>query len=276
MHSDYHVNERTDQMLGILFIGDIVGRPGRAVVRDLIGRVKRQYPVDLVIANGENSAGGTGITREVADELFRSGVDLVSGGNHMWDKREALDLLTEEKRIIRPVNYPPGTPGQGFRLTEVGLPPKRVLLINVCGRTFMPALDCPFRVVDQVLKTESSPGDLIIVDVHAEATSEKAAMGFYLDGRVTAVLGTHTHVQTADERLLPQGTAFISDVGMVGPRDSILGVEVEPVLHRFLTALPVRFEVAKGPVLANAVYLQVDPSNGRAVKPPVRFAELFA
>jgi len=262
-------------MLGVLFIGDVVGRPGRVVIRDLIGRVKRQQQVDLVIANGENSAGGTGITREVADELFRAGVDLISGGNHMWDKREAVDLMMEEKRIVRPENYPPGTPGQGWRVVEVGMPPKRLMLINVCGRTFMPALDCPFRAVDQILRSEAKSGDLVIVDIHAEATSEKAAMGFYLDGRVTAVLGTHTHVQTADERLLPRGTAFISDVGMVGPRDSILGVEVEPVLHKFLTAMPARFEVAKGPVVANAVYLQIDQQSGRAVRPPVRFAERF-
>lgn len=262
-------------MLGILFIGDIVGRPGRAALSQLISRVKRQKSVDLVIANGENSAGGTGITREVASELFRDGVDLITGGNHMWDKREALDLLMEERRIIRPANYPPGTPGMGFCLTEIGLPPRRVLLINVCGRTFMPDLDCPFRTVEQVLNEHSRPGDIVIVDMHAEATSEKAALAFYLDGRVTAVLGTHTHVQTADERLLPKGTAFISDVGMVGPWNSILGVEVEPVIYKFLTALPARFEVASGPVVANAVYLQIDPSSGKAVKPPLRIREIL-
>jgi metallophosphoesterase (TIGR00282 family) len=262
-------------MLGILFIGDVVGRPGRGAVGELIGRVKRQQPVDLVIANGENAAGGVGITRKVADELFRSGVDLITSGNHVWDKREALDLLTEERRIIRPANYPPGIPGKGFCTAEVGMPPRRVLMLNVCGRTFMPDLDCPFRTLDQLLAAQARPGDVILVDVHAEATSEKAAIAHYLDGRVAAILGTHTHVQTADERLLPRGTAFISDVGMVGPRDSILGVEVEPVLHKFLTALPVRFEVASGPVIANAVYLSIDPTTGQATAPPQRYAELI-
>ncbi len=262
-------------MLGILFIGDVVGRPGRGAVGELIGRVKRQHQVDLVIANGENSAGGVGITRKVADELFHAGVDLVTSGNHIWDKREALDLLTEERRIIRPANYPPGTPGRGFCTAEVGMPPRRVLVINVLGRTFMPDLDCPFRTLQQLLVDEAKPGDVIVVDVHAEATSEKGALARFLDGRVAAVLGTHTHVQTADERLLPQGTAFISDVGMVGPRDSILGVQIEPVLQKFLTALPVRFEVASGPVMANAVYLSINPATGLATAPPKRYAELL-
>lgn len=262
-------------MLGILFIGDVVGQPGRAAISQLIGRVRRVRPVDLVIANGENSAGGTGITQEVATEIFRSGVDVITSGNHVWDKREALDLLMEERRIIRPANYPPGVPGQGYLLTETGVPPKRVLVLNVSGRTFMPELDCPFRAVEQLLTEHRRAGDIVILDFHAEATSEKAALAWHFDGRVTAVLGTHTHVQTADERLLPQGTAFISDVGMVGPRDSILGVEVGPVVHRFLTALPVRFEVAKGPVLANAVHLTIDPATGKATAPPQRIAELI-
>jgi hypothetical protein len=262
-------------MLGILFVGDVIGRPGRQSLPSLIGKVKRQFPVDLVIANGENSAGGTGITREVANELFHSGVDIITSGNHIWDKREALDLLDEEKRIIRPANYPSGVPGQGSIVVEVGLPPRRVLIVNVCGRAFMPDMDCPFRVVDHIIASEARPGDIIIVDFHAEATSEKAALGFHLDGRVTAVLGTHTHVQTADERLLPNGTAFISDVGMVGPRDSILGVEVAPVLHKFLTCLPVRFEVAKGPVWANAVHILVDDDHPQAVSPPQRISEII-
>jgi len=262
-------------MLGILFIGDVVGRPGRQSLPTLISRVKRQHAVDLVIANGENSAGGTGITREVAQQLFHAGVDIITSGNHIWDKREALDLLHEERRIIRPANYPPGVPGQGSVVVEVGLPPRRVLITNLCGRTFMPDLDCPFRTADHVLETQAQPGDIIIVDFHAEATSEKAALGYYLDGRVTAVLGTHTHVQTADERLLPRGTAYISDVGMVGPRDSILGVEVESVVHKFLTALPARFEVAKGPVIANGVYLAVGTEGPMAVSPPLRINEII-
>lgn len=261
-------------MLGILFIGDVIGRPGRQNLPNFISKMKRQFPVDLVIANGENSAGGTGITFDVAQELFNSGIDVITSGNHIWDKREALDLLDEEKRIIRPANYPPGVPGQGSIVVEVGLPPRRVLIVNVCGRAFMPDMDCPFRVVDQILEREARPSDIVLVDFHAEATSEKAALGYHLDGRVTAVLGTHTHVQTADERLLPQGTAFISDVGMVGPRDSILGVEVAPVLHKFLTGLPVRFEVAKGPVVANAVHILVDCDSPQAVRPPQRISEI--
>lgn len=262
-------------MIGILFIGDIVGRPGRSNLTDLIGRVKRKFSVDLVIANGENSAGGTGITREVADDIFRAGVDIITGGNHIWDKREALDLLMEERRIVRPANYPEGTPGHGFVAVEVGLPPRRALIINACGRTFMPALDCPFQVIDNILNKQYRQGDIVLVDFHAEATSEKAALAWFLDGRVTAVLGTHTHVQTADERLLPKGTAFLSDVGMVGPIDSILGVEPEPVLHKFLTGLPARFEVGKGPIIFNAAYLQIDPATGKAVKQPIRINERF-
>jgi metallophosphoesterase (TIGR00282 family) len=263
-------------MLGILFIGDVIGRPGRQSLPTLIGKVKRKHQVDLVIANGENSAGGKGITRDVALELFQAGVDIVTSGNHVWDKREALDLLDEEKRIIRPANYPPGTPGKGSVVVEVGLPPRRVLIINACGRAFMPELDCPFRTINQVLADEARPDDIVIIDFHAEATSEKAALAYHLDGRVTAVLGTHTHVQTADERLLPHGTAFISDVGMVGPRDSILGVEVESVIHKFLTALPARFEVAKGPVIANAVYISLTSESPLAVSPPQRISELIA
>lgn len=262
-------------MLGILFIGDVVGRPGRRCLSEAIGKVKRRHRIDLVIANGENSAGGTGITREVAEEMLRSGVDLITSGNHVWDKREALDLLNEERRIIRPANYPVGCPGQGWVTAEIGLPPRRVLVMNAAGRTFMPALDCPFAAVDRLLAEQAQPDDIIIVDFHAEATSEKAALAFHLDGRVSAVLGTHTHVQTADERLLPGGTAFISDVGMVGPRDSILGVEPEPVLHKFLTGLPVRFEVARGPVVFNAVYLQVDPSTSKCKEPPLRVSEFY-
>jgi metallophosphoesterase (TIGR00282 family) len=262
-------------MLGVLFIGDIVGRPGRRALPELLRRVKRQYQVDLVIANGENSAGGNGITFAVAQELFAAGVDVVTSGNHIWDQREALELLPADARILRPANYPPGTPGNGSIVVEVGLPPRRVLVVSLCGRSFMPVLDCPFRLMDQILADQARLGDIVIVDFHAETTSEKGALAWYLDGRVTAVLGTHTHVQTADERLLPGGTAFISDVGMVGPRDSILGVDVQPVLHKFLTALPPRFEVAKGPVQANAVYLSIDPGTGQAVQPPSRFFEII-
>ena len=261
-------------LLGILFIGDVIGNPGRRSLPLLLGRVKRQLPVDLVVANGENSAGGRGITRNVAQELFQAGVDIITGGNHIWDQREALDLLAEEHRILRPANYPAGAPGVGLTMVEVGVPPKRVWIINLCGRTFMPALDCPFRTADHLLQ-DQQPGDIVLVDFHAEATSEKAALGFYLDGRVTALVGTHTHVQTADERLLPNGTAFITDVGMVGPYNSILGVEVKPVVDRFLSALPSRFEVAKFPVLANAVHISVDAESGKAVRPPLRIAELI-
>ena len=216
--------------------------------------------MNLVIANGENAAGGKGLTPDTAEELFQAGVEVITSGNHIWQFREVYPLLDSEAPILRPLNYPPGVPGRGI-LTHDG-----VAVINLMGRTFMPgALDCPFHAADQAL---ADLGDyrLIIVDVHAEATSEKAAVAWYLDGRVSAVIGSHTHIPTADARLLPGGTAFITDVGMVGPRDSILGMETGPVIDGFLSQLPTRFTtVERGPVVFNSVLVQVDEQNGRAI-----------
>ncbi|MBF7083050.1 TIGR00282 family metallophosphoesterase [Desulfallas sp. Bu1-1] len=248
----------------LLMIGDIVGRPGRRAVKENIPELVRDEKIDLVIANGENSAGGNGITREVARELFSAGVDVITMGNHVWNKKEALDYIAKENRIIRPANYPPGTPGMGFGCfkTKTGF---TVGIFNLSGRVFMPDLDCPFRCADKVLKEFREQSNIILLDFHAEATSEKAALAYYLDGRLSAVCGTHTHVQTADERILPGGTAFITDVGMTGPRDSVIGVKKDLVTNKFLTQLPVRFEVAGGLYQLNAVIIDVDAETGKAV-----------
>jgi metallophosphoesterase (TIGR00282 family) len=243
-------------------IGDVVGRPGRDCVRDLLLRVIENYQIDLSIANGENLASGTGFNEKTANELFSYGVDLLTMGNHVWDKKEAIAYIERDKRIVRPVNYPPGTPGQGF--TTLSVKGVKVAVINASGRVFMPALDCPFRTVEAAVRQVAQDTEVIIVDFHAEATSEKIAMGRYLDGHVSAVIGTHTHVQTADERILSEGTAYITDVGMTGPYESVLGVEPETVLTKFLTQMPVRFEVVgKGPVQFNAVVVDIDENTGK-------------
>ncbi|OIQ08863.1 TIGR00282 family metallophosphoesterase [Neomoorella thermoacetica] len=247
----------------ILMIGDVVGRPGRKAVREVLPALLQEHRPDLVIANGENAAGGNGITPDTAGELFASGIDVLTMGNHVWDKREALTLLEEEERIIRPANYPPGTPGRGYNLFEVkeGL---KVGVINLSGRVFLPPLECPFRLGRQLAEELRAETRVIIVDFHAEATSEKVALGWHLDGLVSAVVGTHTHIQTADARVLPGGTAYITDVGMTGPRDSVLGVKTEIIVHKFLTQLPARFEIAGGVIQLEGVILDIDPSTGRA------------
>lgn len=260
-------------MFTILFLGDIVGKPGREVVRRLLPALKSQYKVNYCIANGENAAHGTGLTRDVADELLSSGIDLLTGGNHIWDKKDILDFIDDYPRILRPINYPPGTPGTGVYLTEVGSPPVPLAVINVMGRTFMPPIDCPFRAMDQVL-SELPPGYLAFVDFHAEATSEKIALGFYLDGRVGGIVGTHTHVQTADERLLPKGTAYLSDAGMCGPYNSVLGVEVDHVIKRFITSLPTKFSVAEGQQILAAVVYRFDLATRRPTAPPERIIKI--
>ncbi len=253
-------------MLRILFVGDIVGKPGRRILARSLPQLRREHAIDFVIANGENSAGGFGITRETYEEIVACGVDVVTGGNHTWKAREVVPLLDSEPRLLRPANYPPGTPGRGaavFRPARGKTMGPGIGVLNLQGRVFMEPLDSPFRVGwDQVemLRRETP---VIVIDMHAEATSEKAALAWYLDGRVSAVVGTHTHVQTADERVLPNGTAFISDAGMTGPRDSIIGMGREEVLQRFLTLLPVRFDVAKGSAQLNAVLLDID-EDGRA------------
>ena len=250
--------------VNILFIGDIVGKPGRQAVSRELHRLVDRYNVDMVIANGENASGGFGITTETARELFACGVHLFTSGNHIWDKKEALEYLKKEERIIRPANYPDGAPGKGSAVftTPGGV---KVGVLNLEGRVFMDALDCPFRAADREVASLAEVTPVIIVDFHAEATSEKSSLGWYLDGRVSAVVGTHTHVQTADERLLTAGTAYISDVGMTGAFDSVIGVRKDEPIYRFLTQLPAKFEVAKKDIRMNAVVLTIDETSGRAL-----------
>lgn len=247
-----------------LMIGDVVGRPGRKAVRENLPRMIDDYAVDFVLANGENASGGKGLTPAVADELFGYGIDVLTMGNHVWNKKEILGIIDTEPRLIRPANYPPGTPGVGFAVYTDGRG-VRVGVANISGRVFMPALDCPFRVINDILPRLLRETKIVVVDFHAEATSEKVAMGWYLDGRASAVLGTHTHVQTADERILPGGTAFITDVGMTGPRESVIGVKKQPVIERFILQMPRRFEVASGPYQLNAVLVETDDESGRAM-----------
>lgn len=248
----------------VLFIGDVVGEPGRDAVRAVLPELLRSEAYDFVIANGENAAGGVGITYETAQELFDAGVDALTLGNHAWDRKEAWRLMAEDRRVIRPANYPAGAPGCGGAVLKVRGDLK-IGVINLCGRVFsIPNLDCPFRTADALVDSLSRETKCILVDIHAEATSEKAALGWYLDGRVSAVLGTHTHVQTADERILPQGTAYLTDVGMTGPRDSVIGMAREQVVERFISQLPVRFAVADGPAIFSAVSLEFDNFSGRA------------
>jgi metallophosphoesterase (TIGR00282 family) len=249
----------------ILFIGDIVGRPGRDLVRDGLAALVEYHSIDLVIANAENAAAGFGITREIGDQLLEWGVDVMTSGNHIWDKKEALNYIGAEPRLLRPANYPAGAPGNGSYLarTRDG---RSVGVINVMGRVFMLNIDDPFAVVLREIEALKERTRIVFVDFHAEATSEKIAMGWHLDGKVTAVVGTHTHVQTADERILPKGTAFLTDVGMTGPHDSIIGVEIEAALGKFLTALPARFETATGNPRLHAVIIDADEQTGRAVE----------
>jgi metallophosphoesterase (TIGR00282 family) len=247
--------------LKVLFVGDVVGRLGRRTVQALLPTIRRETEAHLVIANGENAAGGRGLTLSTADELFDAGVDVITSGNHIWEHREIFPSLEGESPIIRPLNYPPGVPGHGF-LVRHG-----VAVINLLGRTFMGLdPDCPFRAADAALASLRDTRT-VIIDIHAEATSEKVAMGWYLDGRVSAVIGTHTHIATADAHILPKGTAFVCDVGMVGPLNSIIGMEIEPIVERFLTQLPTRFSpVEKGPTIFNSVLLDIDDSSGRALR----------
>ncbi len=244
----------------ILMIGDVIGKPGRQAVRHLVPDLRREHQIDLVIANGENTAGGFGITVETANELLESGVDILTSGNHIWDQKEVIPHLGEGLPLIRPANYP-DAPGRGC-LVQGG-----VMVVNLMGRVFMQPLDCPFRTADRLLKQAKADGAprIIIVDFHAEATSEKQALGWYLDGRVSAVFGTHTHVGTVDTRILPKGTAYVTDVGMTGPVNSVIGSETGAVLDRFLTSMPNRLTVATGPVVMNAVLVEIDQETGKAV-----------
>lgn len=251
----------------ILFIGDIVGRPGREAVQEHLPRLRQELGPDAILANGENAAGGIGIAPEQADELFDLGIDVITLGNHVWKKKEILPYLDQHDRLIRPLNFPGNPPGAGSTVitTRSG---HRLGIINLQGRVFFDThLDCPFRAAVREARKLRAETPAIVVDFHAEATSEKSALAWYLDGQVSAVLGTHTHVQTADERILPKHTAFISDVGMTGPVDSVIGIRREDVLERFLSQMPVRFRVARtGPVEFSAVMVEIDPANGRAVQ----------
>jgi len=249
----------------ILFIGDIVGKPGRQIVRRAIPAIVDCHGVDLVIANVENAAGGVGITREIGENIRDYGVQVMTTGNHVWDKREALEYIQVEPRLLRPANYPAGVPGRGHYVTHT-VRGEAVGVINVMGRVFMNPLDNPFAVVRQEIAAVRKESDarIVVVDFHAEATSEKLAMGWHLDGEVTAVIGTHTHVQTADERVLPKGTAYLTDVGMTGPHDSIIGVETRLALSRFLDGLPTRFDTAKTNLRINAVIVTADAETGNA------------
>jgi metallophosphoesterase (TIGR00282 family) len=250
-------------MIRLLFQGDIVGKPGRELVRRGLSGIVDFHRIDLVIANAENSAAGFGITREIGDQLLEWGVDVMTSGNHIWDKKEALDYIGAESRLLRPANYPAGAPGNGSYLarTRDG---RSVGVINVMGRVFMLNIDDPFAVVLREIDALKERTRIIFVDFHAEATSEKIAMGWHLDGKVTALVGTHTHVQTADERILPRGTAYLTDVGMTGPHDSIIGVDIQAALGKFLTALPARFETATDNPRLNAVIIEADEQTGRA------------
>lgn len=247
----------------LLMIGDVVGRAGRRAVKVNLQDLKREFSLDLVIANGENAAGGSGITRETAQELFSSGVDVLTMGNHVWNIKDAFDYIDREKRIVRPANYPPGTPGAGANVFETSRKVK-VGVINLAGRVFLQTIDCPFRKADEIVTRIKKDTNIVVVDFHAEATSEKVAMGWYLAGRVSAVVGTHTHIQTADERILPGGTAYLTDLGMTGPRDSVIGVRKEIVIDKFISQMPQRFEVANGPFQFNAALLEIDEYTGEA------------
>jgi metallophosphoesterase (TIGR00282 family) len=248
----------------IVFIGDIVGRYGRRFLGKALPLIKIKFSPGLVIANGENSAGGLGITRKTAFEIFEAGVDVITGGNHIWDKKEALQLLKEEEQILRPINYPPEAPGKGFYIFNTGnRPDTEVMIINLQGRVFMePVVNNPFLAVDDFLPHIRQK--IIFIDFHAEATAEKMAMGFYLDGRVSAVLGTHTHIQTTDLRILKNGTAYQTDVGMTGAFDSIIGMRIEPVLRRFVTGVNQKFEVSRENIILDMSIVDIDTTTGKA------------
>ncbi len=248
--------------MNVLFIGDIMGEPGRRVLLKHLSKVIEEHHIDLVIGNGENAAGGFGITKDIAEELFDLGLSAITLGNHAWDKREAMEYLQKEPRIIRPANYPDGVPGKGACVIE-SIQGERLGIVQLMGRVFMPMVDCPFRVAEREIAQLDNHADCILVDMHAETTSEKMAMGYFLDGKVSVVLGTHTHVQTADEQILPQGSGYLTDVGMTGPVQSVIGMKPHLVIQKFLTQLPRRFEVASGPSVLSAAVVNIDPMTKR-------------
>jgi 2',3'-cyclic-nucleotide 2'-phosphodiesterase len=246
----------------ILFVGDVVGKPGREAVRRLLPELRREHGVDFAVVNIENAAGGFGFTPEIVREALEAGADCLTTGNHVWKKREAYGIIDSEPRVLRPANYPDGAPGRGYGLYVVG--GRQIGVANLMGRVFMEPLCCPFRTFDQMWERIRDEVNVLLVDFHAETTSEKQAFGWYVDGRASAVIGTHTHVQTADERILPEGTAYLTDVGMTGPIDGVLGVDRGLVIEKFLTQMPVRFELARGPSMLMAALLELDDRTGRA------------
>ncbi|HEX7577882.1 MAG TPA: TIGR00282 family metallophosphoesterase [Verrucomicrobiae bacterium] len=252
--------------MNILFVGDIVGQPGRNAVKTILPKLREQHALDFVIANGEYSAGGSGITPKTAGEIFDAGVDIITSGDHLWDQKEVMELLENERRFLRPLNYPAGTPGQGSVVTLKGsMPP--IAVLNVQGRVFMQQpLENPFVLAAEEVKRLREQTKIIFVDFHAEATSEKIAFGRFLDGQVSAVVGTHTHVQTADEQILPHGTAYLTDAGFTGPHESVLGREIEPVIKKFLTVMPQRFELAINRVMLHGAVIEIDDASGKAIK----------
>jgi len=251
------------ETIGVLFIGDIIGRPGRNALRRFLPELRARYRPDFVLANGENAAGGTGITAEVGKDLFAD-VDALTGGNHIWDKKEALPYLERETRLLRPANYPPGNPGRGSTvITDAD--GRKLGVLNLQGRVFMEPIDCPFRVADAEIEKLAKETKAIVVDFHAEATSEKSALGWHLDGRVSALIGTHTHIPTADERILPEGTAYITDVGMAGGRNSVIGIKREQSVEKFLTSRPARFEPSNDGAYLSAVFIEIAAETGRAL-----------
>ena len=251
------------ELVKIFFIGDIVGNPGRIAVRELLPDIMQRYAVDIVIANGENAAGGFGITPAIAEELIGLKIDVITSGNHIWDKKEIIDYIKDKKWLLRPANYPEDTPGFGWSIIKTNSNIK-IGIVNLCGRVFMDNLDCPFRAAREIIKEIEQETPVIVLDMHAETTSEKAAMGWFLDGSISAVIGTHTHVQTADERILPRGTAFITDAGMTGSINSVIGMQKEIVLERFLTQMPRKFEVATKDMVLQGVLVSIASKSGKA------------
>jgi metallophosphoesterase (TIGR00282 family) len=249
--------------LTVLCVGDVFGEPGRRALAAILPRLRKQHEVDFTIVNIENAAAGAGVTPAIARDTLDLGVDVMTSGNHIWDKKEIIEYIGKENLLLRPANFPPGTPGVGSIVAKTG--PHRVGVLNLMGRVFLPTIDCPFRTADEEIVRLRREASIVVVDFHCEATSESQAMGWYLDGRVSAVVGTHRHVQTADERVLPKGTAYITDLGMTGPVDSVIGVDRTIALSRFLTQMPHRFEPAKGPAALHGALIRIDPESGRAL-----------
>lgn len=252
----------TEKLMNVLMVGDIAGAPGRVALARIVLPWRRQGKVDFVVANAENAAGGKGLTGPLAEEILAAGADVLTLGDHTWDQKDLAKVMDREPRIVRPANFAPGCPGRGW--TTVETPFGRVTVLNLVGRVFMNPVDCPFRTVDAILGRESGLGRIILVDLHAEATSEKVVLGRYLDGRVSAVVGTHTHVQTSDETILPRGTAYITDLGMTGAKDSAIGRDLPSVTHMFLTGMPAKFEVATERPALEGLWIRIDPATGKA------------